>query len=94
MATRVEQDRHFQCEPGLCKAPAPRKLASGRNQGRCVPRRTWWLRTVNSVGKRVSIAFKSEIEARTAAAKGRGGPSTRAGLQPSERGRAVGAQLL
>jgi integrase len=69
MATRVEQDRHFQCKPGLCKAPAPRKLASGRNQGRCVPRRTWWLRTVNSVGKRVSIAFKSEIEARTAAAK-------------------------
>jgi integrase len=69
MATRVEQDRHFQCEPGLCKAPAPRKLAVGRNQGRCIPRRTWWLRTVNSAGKRVSIGFKSEQEARTAAQK-------------------------
>jgi len=69
MATRVEQDRHFHCEPGLCRAPTPRKLAAGRNQGRCVPRKTWWLRTVNSAGKRVSIAFRSEQEAREAARK-------------------------
>jgi len=69
MATRVEQDRHFQCEPGLCKAPAPRKLAAGRNQGRCILRRVWWLRTKNSAGKRVSISFKSEAEAREAARK-------------------------
>jgi hypothetical protein len=69
MATRVEQDRHYLCEPDTCKAPAPRKLAAGRNVGACVPRRTWWLRTVNSVGKRVSIAFRSDQEAREAARK-------------------------
>jgi len=50
-------------------APAPRKLAAGRNEGRCVPRRVWWLRTKNSSGRRVSISFKTELEARTAAAK-------------------------
>jgi hypothetical protein len=69
MTTRVEQDRHYFCSPGACVAPAPRKLAAGRNQGRCVPRKTWWLRTVNSVGKRISIGFKSEQEAREAARK-------------------------
>jgi integrase len=69
MTTRVEQDRHYFCSPGACVAPAPRKLAAGRKQGRCVPRKTWWLRTVNSVGKRVSIAFRSEQEAREAARK-------------------------
>ena len=69
MTTRVEQDRHYFCSPGACMAPAPRKLAAGRNVGACVPRRTWWLRTVNSVGKRVSIGFKSEVEAQMAAQK-------------------------
>jgi integrase len=69
MKTRIERDRHFGCEPGTCTAPAPRKLAAGRNQGRCVPRRTWWLRAVNSAGRRVSIGFKSEQEAREAARK-------------------------
>jgi hypothetical protein len=69
MATRVEQDRHFHCEPGVCRAPMPRKLAAGRNAGACVPRKTWWLRTLNSAGKRVSIGFRSEPEAREAARK-------------------------
>ena len=69
MTTRVEQDRHYFCSPGACVAPAPRKLAAGRNQGRCVPRKTWWLRAVNSAGKRVSIGFKSDQEARDAARK-------------------------
>jgi len=68
--TRVERDRHFECEPGKpCQAPAPKKLAAGRSLGKCVPRRTWWLRTRNAAGTRVSIGFKSEIEAREAARK-------------------------
>jgi len=37
--------------------------------GACIPRRTWWLRTVNGAGQRVSIAFKSEAEAQEAARK-------------------------
>jgi integrase len=65
--TRIQQDRHYSCTAEKCVAPAPRKLAAGRKQGACIPRKTWWLRTVNSAGKRVSIGFKSEVEARTAA---------------------------
>jgi integrase len=67
--TRIERDRHFACQPGACVAPVPKKLAAGRSQGRCIPRRTWWLRTANSTGKRISIGFKSEQEAREAAQK-------------------------
>ncbi len=66
---RVERDRHFDCQPGRCVAPPPRKLAAGRNLGRCIPRRTWWLRTKNAAGRRVSIAFRTEVEAREAARK-------------------------
>jgi hypothetical protein len=51
---RIEQDKHFNCEAGTCGAPAPRKLAAGRKVGVCVPRRTWWLRTMNSSGRRIS----------------------------------------
>jgi integrase len=66
---RVEQDRHFLCIPGACVAPAPKKLAAGRKVGACVPRRVWWLRTKNSAGRRVSIAFKTQQEALAAAQK-------------------------
>jgi integrase len=69
MTARVEADRHYHCSPGKCVAPAPRKLATGRNVGACIPRKTWWLRTRNSAGKRVSIAFKTEQEARMAGQK-------------------------
>lgn len=71
MKTRIERDRHFQCVPGPggCVAPAPKKLAAGRNAGKCIPRATWWVRTRNSAGKRVSLAFKTELEAKTAAQK-------------------------
>ncbi|HEV8530251.1 MAG TPA: tyrosine-type recombinase/integrase [Methylomirabilota bacterium] len=37
--------------------------------GACIPRRVWWLRTRNGNGKRVSISFKSEVEAHEAARK-------------------------
>jgi integrase len=69
MATRVEQDRHYFCSPGACVAPAPRRLARGQKPGACVPRATWWLRTRNAAGKRVSVAFKNELEALAAAQK-------------------------
>lgn len=66
--SRVEPDRHFHCRPGQCVAPAPR-LRGAQVPGSCIPRRVWWLRTRNSAGARISIAFKSEDEARVAAAK-------------------------
>jgi integrase len=70
MATRIERDRHFDCQPGACKAPAPSaKRLQGRPVGQCIQRRNWWLRTTNQAGKRVSIAFKTEGEAREAARK-------------------------
>jgi integrase len=66
--SRVERDRHFNCRPERCVAPAPR-LRGAQQPGSCTPRRVWWLRTRNSSGKRVSVAFQSEGEARVAAAK-------------------------
>ena len=69
MTARVDCDRHYFCVAGKCLAAAPKKLAAGRAAGACVPRRVWWLRTKNSAGKRVSLAFKTEPEARTAAQK-------------------------
>src|SRR5229473_4283714 len=71
MASRIERDRHFECiagEPCKAAAPSARRL-QGRPVGACIPRRTWWLRTTNQAGKRVSIAFKIETEAREAARK-------------------------
>jgi integrase len=67
--TRVERDRHFLCSPTKCVAPAPRRTVAGRKAGRCIPRKTWWLSTRNNAGKRVSIGFKTEQEARVAAQK-------------------------
>ena len=69
MTVRVECDRHYFCVAGKCVAPAPKKLAAGRAAGACVPRRVWWLRTKNSAGRRVSLAFKTEQEARLSAQK-------------------------
>jgi integrase len=62
---RVEQDRHFKCTPTVCKAPPPRRpLADGRKAGVCVPRHSWWVRYVDRDGKRVSEAYRDEVEAR------------------------------
>jgi integrase len=69
MKSRIEADRHYFCSAARCVAPPPKKLAVGRKPGACTPRKAWWLRTRDSVGKRVSIAFKSEGAARTALAK-------------------------
>ncbi len=63
-------DRHFLCSPTKCVAPTPRRrLAADGKAGKCVPRRSWYLRTRDSAGRRVSISFKSEHEARSAAAR-------------------------
>lgn len=59
MIARVEQDRHHACAPGRCLFGKPN----------CIPRRSWYLRTRNSAGRRVSISYKTEHEAREAAAK-------------------------
>ncbi len=66
--SRVEPDRHFDCTPGTCVAPAPR-LRGSQVAGCCTPRRCWWLRTRDSAGRRTSIAFKTEQEALAAGAK-------------------------
>src|SRR5260370_32360949 len=63
-------DRHFLCSPTKGVAPTPRRrLAADGKAGKCVPRRSWYLRTRDSAGRRVSISFKSEHEARSAAAR-------------------------
>jgi integrase len=60
---RVEPDRHFACTPGKCKAPAlRRRLATGRNAGHCIPRRTWWVRFMLD-GKRLSEGYRDRAEA-------------------------------
>jgi len=69
MKTRVEADRHFSCSAGVCRAAAPRRTVVGRKVGACTPRKTWWLRTKNAAGQRVSISFKTEQAARDAAQK-------------------------
>jgi integrase len=67
--SRVEADRHYSCSADICRAAAPKKLIPGRNVGKCIPRRTWWLRTQNAAGQRVSIGFRTEQAARDAAQK-------------------------
>src|SRR5260370_14315604 len=63
---RLERDRHFLCSPTKCVAPPPKRLKSGRSVGKCIPRAAWYLRTQDSAGRRVSISFRSESEAREA----------------------------
>lgn len=69
MKARVERDRHFSCTPDLCVAPIQKRMTVGQQAGACIPRRSWYLRTKNSAGRRVSISFKTESEAREAARK-------------------------
>ena len=69
MTTRVEKDRHFSCTAEKCVSAPPKKLAAGRKVGRCIPRRAWYVRTTDSAGRRVSISFRNESEARDAADK-------------------------
>jgi integrase len=58
-------DRHFQCTPTKCKAPAlRRRLAAGRKIGQCIPRRTWWVRFMVE-GKRCSEGYRDKTEAET-----------------------------
>lgn len=60
---RIEQDRHFDCTPSRCKAPALRRqLAQGRNVGACVPRRKWWVRYMVE-GRRFTEGYDREREA-------------------------------
>ena len=66
--SRVERDRHFDCRPGNCVAPAPR-LRGDQVAGPCIPRRCWWLRTMDGRGRRVSLAFPTDQAARDAARK-------------------------
>jgi integrase len=62
---RVEPDRHFECTPAKCKAPAlRRRLAPGRKTGACIPRRTWWVRFMVN-GKRCSQGYRDKTEAET-----------------------------
>ena len=81
MGVKIERDRHFDCEHDVCRAPAPRcrpgskghraclagscKAPNGR---RCVPRHVWWLR-VSLQGRRNTVSFRTEAEARVAARK-------------------------
>jgi len=63
---RLEQDRHFNCVAGKpCRAPIlRRRLAEGRKEGACIPRKTWWVRFTDRDHKRVSEGYKDEREAR------------------------------
>jgi len=47
------RDRHYDCSPGRCTAPMPRRFPSTGARygwGPALPRRTWWLR-VNRAGR-------------------------------------------
>jgi integrase len=63
---RIESDRHFKCEVGRpCRAPAlRRRLATGRTEGKCIPRKTWWVRFMVD-GKRCSEGYRDKTEAET-----------------------------